>query len=152
MTTSCRFWVGPTWGDGDLFLVGICEAGVCVGGCDPDSKKPTPCPVPEHEDWACCPGWSGCEYTYVGCPAPPVTDCTGAYDWMFCRVEDSLGVCVDGDCLVLDCSGFEDGTECLIDLPGHSGPGLCEAGSCEQQSGGTGGNGGTGGTGNAGGG
>lgn len=123
MTTSCGYWVFFD----DLYLLGICEAGVCVGACDPGFTKPTPCPVPDFEDWVCCPGWSGCKFGYSDCPPSPVTDC-GA-DYWTCRVDDSLGICVDGDCLVEDCSGVEDGTECIYDTWDLS-PGRCEAGSC----------------------
>jgi len=39
---------------------GVCEAGVCVGVCDPASVEERPCPIEGYEDWVCCPGWPGC--------------------------------------------------------------------------------------------
>jgi hypothetical protein len=41
--------------------VGICEAGVCVAPCDPESMEATQCPVEGWEHLFCCPGSNNCE-------------------------------------------------------------------------------------------
>lgn len=42
--------------------LGTCEAGVCVGPCNPASTEVLQCPIPNFEYLSCCPGWSGCQY------------------------------------------------------------------------------------------
>jgi hypothetical protein len=42
----------------DVSSNGVCEAGVCVGVCDPASEQQSPCPI--EDDWVCCPGLEGC--------------------------------------------------------------------------------------------
>jgi len=53
-------------------LIGVCEAGVCVGGaCDPESTEVYECPVGEA-DYFCCPGWGYCNFGDPTCwGAPP---------------------------------------------------------------------------------
>jgi hypothetical protein len=40
--------------------VGVCEAGVCLGPCDPASEEVSQCPIERFEDFFCCPGWETC--------------------------------------------------------------------------------------------
>ncbi|MGB5351302.1 MAG: hypothetical protein WBN10_16975 [Polyangiales bacterium] len=40
--------------------VGVCEAGVCLGPCDPASEEVSQCPIERFEDFFCCPGWEAC--------------------------------------------------------------------------------------------
>ena len=41
--------------------VGGCEAGVCVGPCDPGSHEESPCPVEFFASVVCCPGSETCK-------------------------------------------------------------------------------------------
>ena len=40
--------------------VGVCEAGVCLGPCDPASEEVSQCPIERFEDFFCCPGGESC--------------------------------------------------------------------------------------------
>ena len=60
-----------------------------------------------------------------------VTDCTVADDCTQCTLDDADGLCIEGKCLPYDCSGFENGTACLIDWPAAGlFIGFCDAGTC----------------------
>ena len=49
--------------------LGMCEAGVCLGPCDPESEEVLQCPIEGFEaDLFCCPGWEYC--TVDGCLPP----------------------------------------------------------------------------------
>ncbi|UCD23448.1 MAG: hypothetical protein JSW51_10405 [Gemmatimonadota bacterium] len=54
-----------------LELIGVCEAGVCVGGaCDPESTEVYECPIGEV-DYFCCPGWGYCIFGDPTCWGVP---------------------------------------------------------------------------------
>jgi hypothetical protein len=40
--------------------LGMCEAGACLGPCDPESEEMLQCPIEGLEHWFCCPGWEYC--------------------------------------------------------------------------------------------
>jgi hypothetical protein len=49
--------------------LGMCEAGACVGPCDPESEEVLQCLIEDFPaDLFCCPGW---EYCTVGGCRPP---------------------------------------------------------------------------------
>ena len=101
---------GTRCGSGKACVGGVCVEDPCEGACN-DGNECT-------ED-ICDPVTLSCEHT-------PVADRARCG----LQVGDSLGVCVDGDCHVLDCTGVEDGTKCVLSWTIL--PGLCQAGSCER--------------------
>jgi hypothetical protein len=45
----------------EVGAVGMCEAGACLGPCDPASEQILQCPIEGFEDFfSCCPGWEYC--------------------------------------------------------------------------------------------
>jgi hypothetical protein len=51
-TTPAEDGIPCAWDEGRL---GICEAGACVGPCDPGSNEIYPCPGEPVADYFCCP-------------------------------------------------------------------------------------------------
>jgi hypothetical protein len=49
----------PEPGDQQAFPAGICEEGVCVAACDPESESASPCPFTDV--FVCCPGSQYCQ-------------------------------------------------------------------------------------------
>ncbi len=48
------------WVNEQAFEVGGCEAGACIGPCDPESQEEQDCPVEFLFTLTCCPGGSNC--------------------------------------------------------------------------------------------
>jgi len=80
-------------------------------------------------------------YTVCGVLCPPsagitipgsvLTDCTGFEDGTQCMSGELEGICLDGACAVsADCSGLENGTPCLLQDWGTVLPGRCSGGRC----------------------
>jgi hypothetical protein len=80
-------------------------------------------------------------YTVCGVLCPPsagitipgsvLTDCTGFEDGTQCMSGELEGICLDGACAVsADCSGLENGTPCLLEDWGTVLPGRCSGGRC----------------------
>ncbi len=44
--------------------LGMCEAGACLGPCDPESEEVLQCPIEGFEDLVCGPGCEFCEFTF----------------------------------------------------------------------------------------
>ena len=60
-----------------------------------------------------------------------LTDCTGFEDGTQCMSGELVGICLDGVCAVsADCSGLESGTPCLLEDWGTVLPGRCSGGRC----------------------
>jgi hypothetical protein len=64
-------------------------------------------------------------------PGSVLTDCTGFEDGTQCMSGELEGICLDGACAVsADCSGLENGTPCLLEDWGTVLPGRCSGGRC----------------------
>ena len=64
-------------------------------------------------------------------PGSVLTDCTGFEDGTQCMSGELEGICLDGACAVsADCSGPENGTPCLLEDWGTVLPGRCSGGRC----------------------
>ena len=60
-----------------------------------------------------------------------LTDCTGFEDGTQCMSGELVGICLSGACAVsADCSGLESGTPCLLEDWGTVLPGRCSGGRC----------------------
>jgi len=59
--TVCNFREEELLGLG-TWALGTCEAGVCVGPCDPASEEALKCPILNFDDLDCCPGGEGCRH------------------------------------------------------------------------------------------
>jgi len=60
-----------------------------------------------------------------------LTDCTGFEDGTQCMSGELEGICLGGACAVsADCSGLENGTPCLFQDVGRQFPGRCSDGRC----------------------
>jgi hypothetical protein len=60
-----------------------------------------------------------------------LTDCTGFEDGTQCMSGELEGICLGGACAVsADCSGLENGTPCVFEDDGRDFPGRCSDGGC----------------------
>jgi hypothetical protein len=79
--------------------------------------------------WTCCKLGGVCSAGVCVDESGYIQDCTKLPDYSNCEIGDSLGVCWEDACTVLDCLGVEDGTHCWFEL-GTFEVGVCLAGTC----------------------
>jgi hypothetical protein len=88
---------------------------------------------PDYERRPSCPGGSHLcpPLAVVTIRGSVLTDCTGFEDGTQCMSGELEGICLDGACAVsADCSGLENGTPCLLEDWGTVLPGRCSGGRC----------------------
>jgi len=91
---------------------------------------------PSYERMPRCPGESELcpPFAAVTILGRVLTDCTGFEDGTQCMSGELGGICLDGACAAsADCSGLQEGSPCLFREAGLDVPGRCSGGQCMEE-------------------